>query len=196
MAEHELCPNCGSRLPVNAPQGLCPACLLRQALESDDPAVPIPPAKDDEIPRRSPIDGGACSGADRPPASSGPDRASRSHEPESSDADTDATLSYSIVREGGKVEPLLSAQDLEQLARTFTPGMVLQGRYVLERELGRGAMGLVFLGRDNRLDRPVAIKAILPGESGWRARGPATEQQFRNLFLHEAKLFPQGDAVG
>ena len=73
-----------------------------------------------------------------------------------------------MAREGGKVEPLSSAQDLDQLASNFTAGMVLQGRYMLERELGRGAMGLVFLGRDNRLDRSVAIKAILPGESGWR----------------------------
>jgi serine/threonine protein kinase len=93
-----------------------------------------------------------------------------------------------VAREGGKVEPLLTPQDLEQLATTFFPGMVLQGRYVLERELGRGAMGVVFLGRDNRLDRPVAIKVILPGESGWRARGPATEKQFQVRFLQEAKF--------
>jgi serine/threonine protein kinase len=59
---------------------------------------------------------------------------------------------------------------------------------VLERELGRGGMGLVFLGRDNRLDRPVAIKAILPGESGWRARGLATEKLFQDRFLQEAKI--------
>jgi tetratricopeptide (TPR) repeat protein/serine/threonine protein kinase len=102
--------------------------------------------------------------------------------------DSDVTLSYSAARDGGPVEPLLSAQDLEQLANTFTPGMVLQGRYVLERELGRGGMGLVFLGRDNRLDRPVAIKAILPGESGWRARGPTTEKKFQDRFLQEAKI--------
>ena len=103
-------------------------------------------------------------------------------------ADPDATLSYSVAREGGQVEPLLTPQDLEQLATTFYPGMVLQGRYVLERELGRGGMGLVFLGRDNRLDRTVAIKAILPSDRGWRARGPATEKQFQDRFLQEAKI--------
>jgi serine/threonine protein kinase len=97
------------------------------------------------------------------------------------------TLSYSVVREDGNVEQLLSAQDLDQLASSFATGMVLQGRYVLERELGRGGMGMVFLGRDNRLDRPVAIKAILPGGSGLQARGPTTEKLFLDRFLEEAK---------
>ncbi len=34
------------------------------------------------------------------------------------------------------------------------------GRYEILRELGRGAMGVVYLGRDPRINRPVAIKAI------------------------------------
>ena len=33
----------------------------------------------------------------------------------------------------------------------------LNGQYDLEREVGRGGMGIVFLARDIRLDRPVAI---------------------------------------
>src|SRR5262245_9796847 len=39
MAERERCPNCGSGLPVDAPRGLCPACLLRQALDTDESAT-------------------------------------------------------------------------------------------------------------------------------------------------------------
>lgn len=34
------------------------------------------------------------------------------------------------------------------------------GRYVLEKEIGRGAMGTVYLGRDTAINRQVAIKAI------------------------------------
>jgi hypothetical protein len=35
MAVAERCPNCDSELPHGAPKGLCPRCLLRQALGSD-----------------------------------------------------------------------------------------------------------------------------------------------------------------
>jgi eukaryotic-like serine/threonine-protein kinase len=34
------------------------------------------------------------------------------------------------------------------------------GPYPVEREVGRGGMGIVYLGRDTRLDRPVAIKLL------------------------------------
>ena len=37
---------------------------------------------------------------------------------------------------------------------------VLSDRYVIERELGRGGMAVVFLARDVRHDRPVAIKVF------------------------------------
>src|SRR4051812_12103740 len=34
------------------------------------------------------------------------------------------------------------------------------GSYPVERELGRGGMGVVYLARDPRLNRPVAIKIV------------------------------------
>jgi serine/threonine protein kinase len=39
-------------------------------------------------------------------------------------------------------------------------------RFVLEKELGRGGMSRVFLGRDEVLDRPVAVKLLNPVHGG------------------------------
>src|SRR5215210_5356459 len=39
-------------------------------------------------------------------------------------------------------------------------------RFVLEREIGAGGMSVVYLGRDEVLDRPVAIKILNPHHSG------------------------------
>ena len=36
------------------------------------------------------------------------------------------------------------------------------GRYVVERELGRGGMATVYLARDLKHERPVALTALRP----------------------------------
>ena len=55
----------------------------------------------------------------------------------------------------------------------------LAGRYSLERELGRGGMGVVYLAREVRLDRSVAIKLLPPGR--------AADPTLRDRFLREAR---------
>ncbi len=55
----------------------------------------------------------------------------------------------------------------------------LAGRYSLERELGRGGMGVVYLAREVRLDRPVAIKLLPPHHAG--------DARLRERFLREAR---------
>ena len=60
---------------------------------------------------------------------------------------------------------------------------VLAPMYELERELGRGGMGIVFLAKDVRLKRHVAIK-LLPPELTFRS-------EIRSRFLREAETAAQ-----
>jgi len=60
------------------------------------------------------------------------------------------------------------------------------GRYVIERELGKGAMGIVYQGRDPTIDREVAIKTM------------ALSQEFQDEELAEARerFFREAAAAG
>lgn len=60
---------------------------------------------------------------------------------------------------------------------------ILNNRYQLERKLGQGGMATVYLGRDLRLNRPVAIK-VLHGQY-------ASDEQFLRRFKHEADAAAQ-----
>jgi eukaryotic-like serine/threonine-protein kinase len=78
-------------------------------------------------------------------------------------------------------DPLATASaDPAALAPATAPGPEALGRaadrYVLEREIGRGGMGRVFLGRDLRLGRPVAMKVLLEPSA---ARAQRFEREVR-----------------
>ncbi len=77
-------------------------------------------------------------------------------------------------------DPLFPASDSD--LRTHVQ-RVLSESYELDREIGRGGMGIVYLARDRRLKRSVAIK-LLPPELAFRP-------EIRSRFLKEAETAAQ-----
>lgn len=70
---------------------------------------------------------------------------------------------------------------------TLTRGIVLNGRFALERLLGSGGMGEVWLGRDRVLGRQIAAKLIRPLDPTLRER-TRMEGSLREAFIDEARI--------
>ena len=108
-----------------------------------------------------------------------PARASRALEGAAADARrgarTAATTAVAIdaLRRSSRRSP--SDPDLAYPAPRHARATRALGRYEIERELGKGAMGTVYLGRDPKINRVVAIKAIplARGIRGGRSAGSA-----------------------
>lgn len=93
----------------------------------------------------------------------------------------------------------LAARLIEQ-ARAGDPGLAALRDLTVERELGRGGMGAVYLARDIRSGRPLALKLMLPKVA---ARDQAGRQFLREIEVtkdlrhpHIALLHDYGGAHG
>jgi len=96
-----------------------------------------------------------------PPVPKGPAAVpGRSAQPAAAAPPAASLRSISKTLEARRDEPTPGDVADVLLGKSKKPSKPKLGRYELERELGRGAMGTVYLGRDPRINRVVAIKAI------------------------------------
>ena len=71
---------------------------------------------------------------------------------------------------------------LDLRAIDYLVGQVLESRYRIDEEVGRGGMGIVYRGTDLTLSRPIAIKTILHKRS---------DDEALSRFIREAKTLAQ-----
>ncbi|MFN8572990.1 MAG: serine/threonine-protein kinase [Gemmatimonadaceae bacterium] len=112
----------------------------------------------------------------------------------------DAFLGAPAARYADDLVREVDAADDAELARSVARvAAQLDGRYAIEREIGSGGNAVVYLARDTRHDRPVAIKVIRQDHTGESqrarfAREVAIIAQLRHPYV--VPLIDSGEADG
>jgi hypothetical protein len=91
-----------------------------------------------------------------------------------------STVLFCRSNDDGSVTPNWDESCEAELQGQFEVGLTIAQRFLLTKKLGHGSMGRVFLAKDLRLDRAVAVKVVLH-----RSRGSS---DLEAMLQREAKL--------
>ncbi len=93
-------------------------------------------------------------------------------------------------------DPRASDDAVETARLRIEPGTVLEERYRLDQEIGRGSMGVVFRATDLKLDRPVALKVLAEASSDERRLHSEVSALARLSHPNLVRIYDAGEVGG